>query len=73
VSVGYNLPGGIAAKAKMNSLRLALTGYNLVYIYNNAPDHVNPDNLSSSGSDAMTETSAMPYIRSFAFSIFGNF
>jgi iron complex outermembrane receptor protein len=73
VSVGYNLPAGIAAKAKMNSLRLALSGYNLIYIYNNAPDHVNPDNLSSSGSDAMTETSAMPYIRSFAFSIFGNF
>jgi len=73
VSFGYNLPAGIAAKAKMNSLRLSLTGYNLIYIYNNAPDHVNPDNLSSSGSDAMTETSAMPYIRSFAFSIFGNF
>ena len=73
VSVGYNIPAAMAAKAKMNSLRLALSGYNLVYIHNGAPDHVNPDNLSSSGSDAMTENSAMPYIRSFAFSIFGNF
>jgi iron complex outermembrane recepter protein len=73
VSFGYNLPATLAAKAKMNSLRVQLSGLNLMYLYNNAHDHTNPDNLNSSGSDAMTEVSAMPYIRSFAFSISGNF
>jgi iron complex outermembrane receptor protein len=57
----------------MNGLRVTVMGNNLMYLYNSAKDHINPENLNSTGSDAMTEGSAMPYIRSFGFSINGSF
>jgi iron complex outermembrane receptor protein len=73
VTLTYDLSSKVASKVKMNGLRVSLVGNNLMYLYNSAKDHVNPENLNSTGSDAMTEGSAMPYIRSFGFSINGSF
>lgn len=73
VTLTYDMPAKIANKFKLNGLRVSLVGNNLMYLYNSAIDHVNPENLNSTGSDAMTEGSAMPYIRSFGFSINGSF
>jgi len=73
VSLTYELPYTLAAKVKMNGLRLTLMGNNLFYLYNSAKDHINPNNLNDSGSAAVTESSGMPYIRSFGFSLNGSF
>jgi iron complex outermembrane receptor protein len=73
VSLSYELPSNIATKCKMNGLRVTLTGNNLLYIYNSAKDHLNPNSLNDSGSGAVTESSGMPYIRSFGFSVNGSF
>ncbi|MBN9384996.1 MAG: SusC/RagA family TonB-linked outer membrane protein [Chitinophagaceae bacterium] len=73
VAFTYELPYSLAAKLKLNGLRLSLLGNNLLYIYNSAKDHINPNNLNDSGSGAVTESSGMPYIRSFGFSLNGSF
>ena len=73
VTLTYDLSSKVASKVKLNGLRVSLVGNNLMYLYNSAKDHINPENLNSTGSDAMTEGSAMPYIRSFGFSINGSF
>jgi iron complex outermembrane receptor protein len=73
VSLTYDMPSKLVNRLKMNGLRVTVMGNNLMYLYNSAKDHINPENLNSTGSDAMTEGSAMPYIRSFGFSINGSF
>jgi iron complex outermembrane recepter protein len=73
VTLTYDLSQKVATRFKLNGLRVSLVGNNLMYLYNSAKDHINPENLNSTGSDAMTEGSAMPYIRSFGFSINGSF
>jgi iron complex outermembrane receptor protein len=73
VSLTYDMPAKVASKFKMNGLRFSLVGNNLMYLYNSAKDHINPDNLNSSGSDAFQEISAMPYIRNIGFQIWGSF
>lgn len=73
VSLTYDMPNKVAAKLKLNGLRFSVIGNNIMYLYNSAKDHVNPDNLNSSGSDAFQEVSAMPYIRNIGFQIWGSF
>jgi iron complex outermembrane receptor protein len=73
VSIAYDLPKSVANKFLLNGLTASITGNNLLYLYNSAKDKVNPMNLNSTGSGAMTESSGMPYIRSMGFSINGSF
>ncbi|MCH5718697.1 TonB-dependent receptor [Niabella hibiscisoli] len=73
VSFTYELPQNIASKIKMNNLRVSLTGTNLLFLYNSAPDDVNPDNLSSTSSGAFIERGGTPYFRQFGFSINADF
>lgn len=73
VSLSYDVPLKMASKVKLNGLRVSVVGNNLLYLYNNAKDNVNPDNLNNSGSGAISETSGMPYFRNFGFSLNGSF
>ncbi|ULT27577.1 hypothetical protein KUH03_13225 [Sphingobacterium sp. E70] len=73
VSLNYDLPGHIAKRLKMNGLRVGVYGNDLFFLYNSAPDGFNPYSVSDSGSGAMNEGSAMPYVRRFGFSINGSF
>lgn len=73
VSLTYDLPQEMAARIGLNNLRFSLIGTNLLFLYNNAPDHVNPDNLSSTSSGAFIENGGTPYFRQFGFSINANF
>ncbi|WP_217605909.1 SusC/RagA family TonB-linked outer membrane protein [Chitinophaga sp. GbtcB8] len=73
LSVSYDLPVGVASRLKMNSLRLSLIGRNLFFLYNSAPDNVNPDNLSSTSSGAFIENGGVPYFRQFGFSVNASF
>lgn len=73
VTLTYDLPQGIANKLKLNNLRASLIGRNLFFLYNSAPDKVNPDNLSSTSSGAFIENGGTPYFRQFGFSLNTNF
>lgn len=73
LSLTYDLPQGIANKLKLNNLRASLIGRNLFFLYNSAPDGVNPDNLSSTSSGAFIENGGTPYFRQFGFSLNANF
>jgi len=73
VTLTYDLPQPIANKLKLNNLRASLIGRNLFFLYNSAPDKVNPDNLSSTSSGAFIENGGTPYFRQFGFSLNTNF
>lgn len=73
VSLNYDLPSTFAKKLKMNGLRVGVYGNDLFFLYNSAPDNFNPYNLNDSGSGAMNEGSAMPYVRRFGFNINASF
>ncbi|WP_343302931.1 SusC/RagA family TonB-linked outer membrane protein [Chitinophaga niabensis] len=73
VTLTYDLPERIAGKLKLNNLRASLIGRNLFFLYNSAPDKVNPDNLSSTSSGAFIENGGTPYFRQFGFSLNTNF
>ncbi|WP_162852495.1 SusC/RagA family TonB-linked outer membrane protein [Dinghuibacter silviterrae] len=73
ISLGYDLPTGWASKMRMNNLRAVLSVRNPFYLYNSAPDHINPDNLNDSGSGAAFERGGIPYVRSYGFSLNAGF
>lgn len=73
LSLAYDLPTQVASRFKLNNLRVSLIATNLMFLYNSAPDHVNPDNLSSTSSGAFIERGGTPYFRQFGFSINANF
>jgi len=73
VSLTYDLPQSVANKFKMNGVRVGVYGNDLFFLYNNAPDNVNPYNINSSSSGAMNESSPMPYIRRIGVSLNASF
>jgi iron complex outermembrane receptor protein len=64
VSLGYNLPASVYSKARLNSLRVTLTARNLMYIWKNAKDGINPEGLYNNQAGAFAEGGGLPYIRS---------
>ena len=64
VSIGYNLPASVYSKAHLNGLRLTLTGRNIIYIWKNAKDGINPEGLYNNQAGAFAEGGGLPYIRS---------
>jgi len=73
ISLGYDLPSNWASKARMNYLRAVVSVRNPFYLYNSAPDGINPDNLNDSGSGAAFERGGIPYVRSYGFSLNAGF
>lgn len=73
VSVGYNLPKSIVSKAKFNSLRVAVTGRNLGYLYTTTKGGVNPEGIYSNRAAAFAEYGGYPWVRSLGFNINATF
>lgn len=73
VSFGYELPSSLTKKIKLNNLRVSLVGRNLVYLYNSAPDHINPENQNDTGAGNAFEEGGVPYVRSYGFTLNTNF
>jgi iron complex outermembrane receptor protein len=73
VSVGYTLPSKLIQNLKINSLRLALTGRNLGYLYKTAKDGINPEGVFSNRAGAFAEYGGWPYVRSLGFNIQAGF
>lgn len=73
VSVSYMFPQKVASKLKLNGLRANLIIRNLGYLYNSAPDGLNPDNLSNSSSGGFQESGGVPYVRTYGGSLNASF
>jgi iron complex outermembrane receptor protein len=73
VSVSYDLPRPVTTKIGINSLRVSLIGRNLMFLYNSLPEHLNPDNLSSTSSGAFIENGGTPYFRNYGVSLNATF
>ena len=73
VSLGYDIPPTLIHKLKINNLRVSLVGRNLLYLFNSAHDHINPENSNDSGSGSAFEDGGVPYVRSYGFMLNTNF
>lgn len=73
VSVGYSIPKKFVEKAKLDNLRLNLVGRNLFYIYNSAPDNINPEGLFSNRAGTFAEYGGLPFVRTVSFSVNASF
>lgn len=69
VSIGYNFPKKVSDKLKLNNLRVLLVGRNLMYLYNSAPDNINPEGLFSNRGGSFAEYGGLPYVRSVGVTI----
>ncbi|WP_298714065.1 SusC/RagA family TonB-linked outer membrane protein [Chitinophaga sp.] len=66
VTLGYNLPQSLAAKMKVQNLRVSVTGRNLTYLYKTTKDDIFPEGGFLSNRNAtFAEYGGLPYVRSF--------
>jgi iron complex outermembrane receptor protein len=73
VSLTYQFPKAMIASSKVfQDLRLTLIGRNLFFLYNSAPDHINPVSNSASNAQGI-EFGTMPGIRSYGLSLHSAF
>ena len=73
VTIGYNLPAKIYKKAHLNGLRISVTGRNLMYLYKDAKDGVNPEALNNNSAGSFMEYGGLPLIRSIGATINASF
>ena len=73
VSIGYNLPPSVLKPLHLNALRFTLTGRNIIYIWKNAPDGINPEGLYNNQAAAFAEGGGLPFIRSYGATLNANF
>ncbi|MPR34690.1 SusC/RagA family TonB-linked outer membrane protein [Cytophagaceae bacterium SJW1-29] len=69
VSVGYNVPASLLAKAKVQSMRVSLVGRNLIYLYRTAKDGINPEGLYSNRAGEFMEYGGLPFTRNLGVSV----
>ncbi|WP_143307905.1 SusC/RagA family TonB-linked outer membrane protein [Chitinophaga vietnamensis] len=69
VSLGYSLPTELVQRWKLNSLRVSLVGRNLCYLFNNLPDHINPEAVRNNATSAFSEYGAVPFIRNMGITV----
>jgi iron complex outermembrane recepter protein len=73
VTFGYNLPMSVVKPIHFQSLRVSVTGRNLIYIWKNAKDGVNPEGLYNNQASSFAEGGGLPLIRSMGASINASF
>lgn len=69
VSLGYSLPTDMVQRWKLNSLRVSLVGRNLGYLFNNLPDHINPEAVRNNKTSAFSEYGAVPFVRNMGVTV----
>lgn len=73
VSIGYNLPASVYTKVHLNGLKISLTGRNLIYIWKNAKDGINPEGLYNNQAGAFAEGGGLPLIRTMGATLNASF
>ncbi|RPE09451.1 SusC/RagA family TonB-linked outer membrane protein [Chitinophaga lutea] len=69
VSLGYTFPTKMVERWKLNKARVLLVGRNLGYLFNNLPDHINPESLRNNSTSAFSEYGGAPFVRNMALTI----
>ncbi len=72
VTLAYNIPDSLLDKMFINRASVALTGRDLGFLYNSAPDNVNPI-ISSNAAANPLQMSSAPYVRSVTLAVKLNF
>ena len=54
---------------KLTKARVMLVGRNLGYLYNNLPDHINPEGLRNNATSAFSEYGGAPFVRNMAVTV----
>ena len=66
VSISYNFPKALLEKTRVfQNLRLTVVGRNLAYLYDTAPENLNPEGMNGSGFNQGIEWGGLPASRSF--------
>lgn len=73
VSLSYTFPRSIYKYIGANSLSLTLTGRNLGYLLNTAPNHENPESVRGTGAAMFRMRSFAPYTAQYLFTINASF
>ena len=73
VSLGYNLPPSVLKPLHLNALRFTVTGRNIIYIWKNAKDGINPEGLYNNQAASFAEGGGLPFIRSYGATLNANF
>ncbi|HVI47949.1 MAG TPA: SusC/RagA family TonB-linked outer membrane protein [Chitinophaga sp.] len=69
LSIGYSLPSAIVQRWRLTSLRVNLVGRNLGYLFNNLPDHINPEAVRNNKTSAFSEYGAVPFVRNMGVTV----
>ena len=69
LSVGYNLPKKLIAKAKMTNARISLVGRNLWILHQNTPKGLDPESSINAGNAQGLEYGALPPTTTLGFDI----
>jgi iron complex outermembrane receptor protein len=73
LNIRYDLPSSLLSHLKIfQSFSVSLVGRNLLYLYNSAPDHINPVS-NGAGNAQGIEFGTMPMMRSYGFNIHAGF
>jgi TonB-linked SusC/RagA family outer membrane protein len=69
ISLGYNFPKALLSKTPLSSLRLSLVGRNLCYLLKHTPGTSPEGGFDTSMFSQALDFSAVPYTRTFGFSV----
>ncbi len=74
ISLSYRVPAGLISSARIfQNLSLAVTGRDLLYLYQSAPDNINPEGGIGAGNAQGLEFASMPGTRSIGFTLKASF
>ena len=73
VTLSYNVPRRLCSYIGAKTLALSLTGRNLAYLLNTAPNHENPESVRGTGAAQFRMRSFMPYTASYLFTLNATF
>lgn len=73
VTLSYNVPRKLCSYIGAKSLALSLTGRNIAYLLNTAPNHENPESVRGTGAAQFRMRSFMPYTASYLFTLNATF
>lgn len=73
VTLSYNVPRRLCSYIGAKSLALSLTGRNIAYLLNTAPNHENPESVRGTGAAQFRMRSFMPYTASYLFTLNATF
>nr|WP_234396532.1 hypothetical protein [Hoylesella enoeca] len=73
ITLSYAFPSSIYRHLGAKALSVSVTGRNLAYLLNTAPNHENPESIRGTGASQFRMRSFSPYTASYLFTINATF